>query len=114
MTRIEFLSPLGALAGLAALLALVVLTRSHRRSDRARRAIGLTPMPWSGTVGAGAAICSVAGLVALAAAQPVLITTNLVPVRRDAAVYVVVDTSRSMLAARERSEERRVGKECRL
>ena len=108
MTRIELLSPLGAIVGLAALLALVELTRSHQRTDVARRAIGLAPSPRLGTAGAAAAICAIAGLVALAAAQPVLTTAKLVTLRKDAAAYVVVDTSRSMLAAKGAGTETRL------
>ncbi len=108
MTRIELLSPLGALVGLAVLLPLRELTRAHRRSNRARRAIGLTALRRSRAARARASICAVAGLVALAAAQPVVVTSKLVPVRREAAAYVVVDTSRSMLAATSAGAETRL------
>ncbi len=99
--RVELISPFGAVVGLVALLALVELRRSRRRSDVARQAIGLTRVRRGRVDGVGVAICSVAALVAVAAAQPVLVDTNRVPVRRDAAVYIVIDTSRSMLASRE-------------
>ena len=49
----------------------------------------------------------VGAFVAIAAAQPVLVTREEQLVRRDAELYVVIDTSRSMLAAADAGEPNR-------
>jgi hypothetical protein len=97
--KIELLTPLGALFVLAALVPLVVFRSRERHVARLRSVLGL-PEPSTGSraslVGALVAVC---GLLALAAAQPVVATARVVEERTDAQVFVVLDTSRSMLAA---------------
>jgi hypothetical protein len=55
-------------------------------------------------------VLATALIVAVAAAQPVWRTREAVPVRTDAAAWVVVDTSRSMLAARSPGAEDRLAR----
>jgi hypothetical protein len=50
-------------------------------------------------VSLGVALAAVCALVALAAAQPVIATSRVLAERTDAQVFIVLDTSRSMLAA---------------
>jgi hypothetical protein len=97
--EIAFLTPLGALVALAALAPLAMHRTQEGRVREIRVALGLgEPAPGShrSLVVALAAVC---GLVALAAAQPVLATSRTERERTDAQVFLVVDTSRSMLAS---------------
>jgi hypothetical protein len=71
----------------------------ERRTRRLREALRLPePTPRS-RLTLVAAIAGVCGLLALAATQPVVATTRSLPERTDAQVFVVLDTSRSMLAS---------------
>lgn len=97
---LSFLTPVAALFGLLAALPLAAFVGRRRRSRQVRAALGLA--------GAGAsrswlvlalALAAVPVLVGVAAAQPVITSTRTVPQRSDAEVFVVVDTSRSMLAS---------------
>lgn len=99
MSRVELLTPLAAVVGILAAIPLAVLWRSHRRSNIARRAVGLAARPVGAAVLPAAALAVLAALLVLAAAQPVLRTERRVAVRGGVGAYVVIDTSRSMLAA---------------
>ncbi len=108
MSRVELLTPLGALAGLAVAPALVVFLRARRRARAARAALRLPPLPArAGWLEAGCLV-ALGALVALAAAQPAVRSLTRRPVRQSAAAYVVLDTSRSMLAARAASAPSRL------
>ncbi len=97
--KFELLTPLGGLFVLAALAPLLVLRFRERHVARLRSALGL-PEPGARTrVPLVAALVAVCALLALAAAQPVVATAKTVEERTDAQVFVVLDTSRSMLAA---------------
>lgn len=96
---LSFLTPLGALFAVAALAPLVVLLARQRRGRRIRRALGLPPPSLASRLPLAVALAAVPGLLALAATQPVVETTQLVRERTDAEVFVAIDTSRSMLAA---------------
>jgi hypothetical protein len=97
--RIELLTPLGGLFALAALVPLVVFRSRERHVARLRSLLGL-PEPSRGSrAWLVAALVAVCALLALAAAQPVVATARVVEERTDAQVFVVLDTSRSMLAA---------------
>lgn len=91
-----------------ALVPLALLALTSLRGDRARRAVGLPPAGLGPQRWPALAVVTLGLLVALAAAQPVLRTSDSTPVRADAAAYVVVDTSRSMLAARSPGSETRL------
>jgi hypothetical protein len=100
MLAISFtlLTPLGALLALAVVLPLAALVLVRRRGARVRRAIEL-PEPGALTRRLPlVALVVAAVLLGLAAAQPRLEWTSDRKVRSDAEVFVVIDTSRSMLA----------------
>lgn len=97
--EIGFLTPLGALFALAALLPLAVLVLRERRARRVRAVLGLLQPGRRPLVPLAAALAAVAGLLALAATQPVVETERTVRERTDAEAFVVLDVSRSMLAA---------------
>jgi hypothetical protein len=92
------LTPLGALLALAVALPLAAFVLVRQRGVEVRRAIRL-PEP-AGLVRRLplAALLVTAALLGLAAAQPRLDWTSARNVRSDAEVFVVLDTSRSMLA----------------
>jgi hypothetical protein len=93
-----FLSPWGAWVAVAVLLPLAAFALLEARARRVSRRIGLTAPPLQGRLGIPIAICVVAALLALAAAQPVFSGTRSHSGRSDAQVYVLFDVSRSMLA----------------
>jgi von Willebrand factor type A domain len=97
--EVSFLTPLGALIVLATLMPLGVYRRRLRRLREMRTSLGLAEPPSRTHLSLVGAVAAVGGLVALAAAQPVLATSNEQRERTDAQVFLVVDTSRSMLAA---------------
>ena len=97
--ELSFASPEGALVGAAVLGPLAALFLIERRARRVRRVLGLL-RPHRGRLLTDALATTLfAALVALAAAQPLLARTDATFVRGDAEVYLVLDTSRSMLAA---------------
>jgi hypothetical protein len=92
------LTPLGALLALAVALPLVALVLVRRRGDAVRSAIGL-PEPGALVRRAPLAALLLTGtLLGLAAAQPRLEWMSARKLRSDAEAFVVLDTSRSMLA----------------
>jgi hypothetical protein len=95
---VTLLSPLGLLLALTVALPLAALVLALRRVDRVRTRLHL-PAPRGGRERAqGAALTAAVVLLALAAAQPALTTTEKRQVRTDAEAFLVVDISRSMLA----------------
>ena len=92
------LSPTGLLVAVAALLPLAALALSARKVERVRSALRLQP-PAARTRRRAAALAAVPVLLGLAAAQPALSTTDEREIRTDAEALVIVDVSRSMLAA---------------
>lgn len=91
--------PLGALLALACLIPLAALTHIRSRARRSRRTMGLEEPQFRSYLVPIAAVVSAAGLLGLAAAQPVLERSTTHRVRTDAEVFFVLDTSRSMLAS---------------
>ena len=96
---VSFLTPVAALFGILAALPLAVFAGRRRRAAQVRRALRLEQparRPW-GLL----ALCLAAlpVLVGVAAAQPVVTSARTVPQRSDAEVFIVLDTSRSMLAS---------------
>jgi hypothetical protein len=97
--HIEVLTPAGALVGLSALLPLLSWLWRRRADARARAALGLEP-PRLGVQSLTLLPClGVVALLAAAAAQPVLQRDGVLKGRADAEAYIVLDTSKSMLAA---------------
>jgi hypothetical protein len=93
------LTPLGGLFVLTALAPLLVFRSRGRHIARLRSALGLPQPPARSRTALVAALVAACALLALAGAQPVVATARVVEERTDAQVFVVVDTSRSMLAA---------------
>jgi hypothetical protein len=97
--HVSLLTPAGALIALVALLPLAALALTEARARAVRRALGLR-RPRRGTTALLALAVVLAGvLVGAAAAQPVLERGATLHERTDVNAYVVVDTTRSMLAA---------------
>jgi hypothetical protein len=96
---IRFLTPLAALFALAALVPLAVFLRRQRRASRIRTALRLTEPSRASRVPLALALAAVPGLLGLAAAQPVVEQSRSRPERTDVDALVVLDVSRSMLAA---------------
>jgi hypothetical protein len=102
----ELLTPEGAAIGILVALPLASLSAASHRAARARQLLGLGD-PGPAGAGPAVAVSACAALLALAAAQPILTQREDVQARTDAEAIVVVDTSRSMLAAAGPDEETR-------
>ena len=105
---LTFLSPLGALLALGVVCPLVALAVITRRADRVRSALDLPQRPRSRLALPVAAAVAAAGLLGLAAAQPVALQETTRRVRSNAEALVVLDVSRSMLARRGPSSSSRL------
>lgn len=100
VASVVFLTPWGALLGLAGLLPLAALGLAVRRERRIRSVLRLRAPERERTALRLGLVAAVPALLAVAAAQPALRSTTAVKVRTDAEAFYVLDTSRSMLAAR--------------
>jgi hypothetical protein len=87
-----------------------LLVHAGRRAGRARLAVGLGRLDPRSSLGPAVAVGAVGALVALAVAQPVWRTDETTSTRADAAAWIVVDTSRSMLAATSPGAEDRLAR----
>ncbi len=105
---IGFLTPLGWLLAATALVPLSVLALRERRARRIRVALGLPQPPLRAVAPVALALGVVGVLLGAAAAQPVVETERSVLERTDAEAFVVVDVSRSMLAAADDGAARRI------
>lgn len=94
----SFLSPLGALVAVAVVLPLGAYALLEARSRRVSQRIGLEPPPLRARLGVPGALAIVAAFLGIAAAQPVVSGTQSHSGRSDAQIFVLLDTSRSMLA----------------
>lgn len=97
---VSFLTPLGALFVLAAVLPLAALAVVERRSERVRAALRLRGPARRALVPAAIALVLLPALVAVAAAQPVVVHRETTRERGDAQAFFVLDTSLSMSAQR--------------
>jgi len=99
LAGLEFATPEGWLLALAAVVPVVALAVAFRRSERAHAVVGLPPPVHRGR--ALTLVCAIATtlLLAAAVAQPVIRSRTSHRLRADAEIFVVLDTSRSMLAA---------------
>jgi von Willebrand factor type A domain len=97
--EVRFLTPVGALFALAAVLPLAVLALRERRVRRVRGGLRLPHPALRSFLPLAIALAAVALLLGLAATQPVVETDRTVRERIDAEAFVVLDVSRSMLAA---------------
>jgi hypothetical protein len=99
MHGLSFLTPFDALFALAAAVPLAALLVSERRSARIRQLLTL-PNPRRRTViPVVVALTVLTSLVAVAAAQPVVVRQKLVSERADAQAFFLFDTSLSMRAS---------------
>jgi len=96
---ISFLTPLDALFALAAAAPLAALLATERRSERIRAALKLRGPGRRAFVQVAGALFLLPALVAVAAAQPVVVRRQQVRERGDAQAFIVIDTSESMAAA---------------
>lgn len=108
MHDLSFLTPLGTLFVLAAALPLAALVLTERRAGAIRRALDV-PGPRRRTlVPVAVALVLLTSLVAVAAAQPVVVRRSLVNERADAQAFFLFDTSRSMQASVARGQPTRL------
>jgi hypothetical protein len=98
---ITFLSPQGLLVALLAAVPLGAAVLVGRRAEVVRRTLGLAADRSLVRRQVAAAVVVVGVLVGLACAQPVVTREETFRVRSDAEAYIVLDVSRSMLAAEE-------------
>ncbi len=96
---VSFLTPTAALFGLAALVPLAALVVIERRSARIRRSLGAPALRRRSLVPIVLALLLLPALVAVAAAQPVVVHEKLLSERGDAQGIFVFDTSLSMAAS---------------
>ena len=97
--NLAFLTPLGGLLTATAFALLAVYVMRQRRARRIRLALGLDAPRFSSRLVFVLALVAVPALLGLAAAQPVLESERSRVERTDAEIFVVLDTSRSMLAS---------------
>jgi hypothetical protein len=96
---VTFLTPVDAVFVLAAAAPLAALLVTERRSARIRALLRLRGPGRRPVIQAASALVVLPGLVAIAAAQPVVVRQQLVRERGDAQAFVVIDTSDSMRAS---------------
>jgi hypothetical protein len=97
--QLEFLTPLGGLLALGALAALAAFAVAERRAGRVAAAIRLPPRPRRSLLPLAGSLAAVPALLGVAAAQPVLQSTHELRAESGVGAFVVLDISRSMLAA---------------
>ena len=96
---VSFLTPVDAVFALAAAVPLAALLMTERRSERVRAALRLRRPGRRAFAPVAGALLLLPALVAVAAAQPVVVRQQLVRERGDAQAFIVIDTSESMRAA---------------
>ncbi|HZQ90148.1 MAG TPA: vWA domain-containing protein [Gaiellaceae bacterium] len=96
---VTFLTPGDAVFVLAAAVPLAALVVTERRSRRIRDLLGLKGSGRRAIVQAALALVLLPALVAIAAAQPVVVRQQSVKERGDAQAFIVFDTSDSMRAS---------------
>lgn len=96
---VTFLTPVDAVFVVAAAAPLAALLATERRAGRIRAALGLRAPGRRTVVQAAFALVALPALVAVAAAQPVVVRQQLVKERGDAQAFFVIDTSESMGAS---------------
>jgi hypothetical protein len=96
---VTFLTPADAVFVVAAAAPLAALLATERRAGRIRGALGLRAPARRTVVQAASALVLLPALVAVAAAQPVVVRQQLVKERGDAQAFIVIDTSESMRAS---------------
>ena len=97
---VTFLTPLDALFAVAASVPLVALLLTERRAAQVRRVLSASLPGRRALVPVVLALVLLPTLVAVAAAQPVVVRQQFIHERADAQAFFVIDTSASMTAAR--------------
>jgi hypothetical protein len=96
---VSFLTPVDALFVLVAAVPLAALAATERRADAVRRVLALRSPGRRAFVPVAIALVLLPALVAVAAAQPVVVRQQLVSERADAQAFILFDTSLSMRAS---------------
>ena len=96
---VTFLTPADAIFVIAAAAPLAALLATERRAERIRAALRLRGPGRRPVAQVAGALILLPALVAIAAAQPVVVRQQLVKERGDAQAFVVIDTSESMGAS---------------
>jgi hypothetical protein len=96
---VSFLTPVDGLFVLAAAVPLAALLRTEQRAARIRRLLQVSGPSRRTLVPVVGSLVLLPALVAVAAAQPVVVRQRLVNERADAQAFMVVDTSLSMSAS---------------
>jgi hypothetical protein len=97
--QVSLLTPVGLLVGLVTLVPLTALVLSETRARRVREVLGLGRPNAVLTAALGLAVVATGVLVGAAAAQPVVERGMMRHERTDVNAYVLIDATRSMLAA---------------
>jgi VWA domain-containing protein len=96
---LAFLTPFGAVLCLLALLPLGVYALRQRRAGRIRGVLGLRGPSLRSRAPVALSVAAVPALLGLAATQPVIESEKVRQQRTDAEAWIVLDTSRSMMAS---------------
>jgi hypothetical protein len=108
--QISLLTPSGLVVALVALVPLAALVLTELRARRVRRTLGLGGPSWAITALLALSVAGIGVLVGGAAAQPILERGATRHERLDVNGWVVVDTTRSMLAAPGRRSASRIAR----
>jgi hypothetical protein len=111
---ISFLSPVDAVFAIAAAAPVAAYLLVERRAGQVRRVLGVHGPERRALAPVVLSLVLLPGLVAVAAAQPVLVRRQLVHERGDAQAFVVLDTSLSMDASAGPGEPTRLERAKRL
>lgn len=96
---VTFLTPADAIFVLAAAAPIAALLATEKRAERIRAALRLRGPGRRPVAQVAGALVLLPALVAVAAAQPVVVRQQLVKERGDAQAFIVIDTSESMGAS---------------
>jgi hypothetical protein len=96
---VTFLTPFGALVALAVVVPLVAFIVAERGRRHVAAVLALPNTQGLSRRATTISLLSIAALLGLAATQPTLVHKSAHKVRKDAAAFFVIDTSRSMLAS---------------
>jgi hypothetical protein len=105
--RVDFLTPLGGLLAIGSLVTLAAFAVAQARAWRAADLLRLPRQRFRSSLPVAASLAIAPALLGLAAAQPIYQAGHERYVRQGAEAYVVMDTSRSMLASASATSETR-------
>jgi len=96
---VSFLTPMDALFVLAAAVPLAALLRTEQRAAHVRRLLRISGPSRRNLIPVVVSLVLLPALIAVAAAQPVVVRQQLVNERADAQGFILIDTSLSMTAS---------------